>query len=69
MKTRQVIKVSEYNRQFVVIKDETATWNPYFVYLKYIKVDGETWHKARRLIARLNSVEDCLEYLSEFNDF
>lgn len=55
------------NSQFVVIKDESATWNPYFVYLKYIKVDGETWHKARRLVARLETLKDCLAWLAEWN--
>lgn len=68
MKTRQVIKVSEYNKQFTVIHNLTATWGPYFVYKKGVAVDGETWHKTERLIERLDSIEDCLEYLAEYND-
>ena len=69
MKTRQVIKVSEYKRQFEVIHDETAKWGPYFVYKKEIRWDGERPHKTKRIIARLDSIEDCLEYLAEYNEF
>lgn len=64
--TRQVIKVSDEKYQFVVVKNETAEWNPYYVYLKGWTWDGDRPHRTKRIVARLETLADCLEWIAEW---
>lgn len=64
--TRQVMKASDGKTQFIVVKNETAEWNPYYVYEKGWAWDGDRPHRTKRLVARLETLKDCLEYIAEW---
>lgn len=64
--TRQCVKISEGNAQFVVIKNETAEWNPYYVYKKEWRWENNQPHRSKRIVARLETLKDCLEWIAEW---